>query len=1000
MRHLKRCAFIMIVLLAALFVSYGSAFAVNKTLTIGSTAASSGTVSLPVTVGDATDVGGIAFTITYDPAIFTWAGLEQVTKVITDGSQAGGYTTNEYQNDMFYQVNDVQSSGNAIGRILIAAASANPLSGTNTVLFNARFTIKGGSGAYPIHLQQTIIQNAAAGYTTPEFIPVFVGASTFNSTTQKYETTTFPVYAHTFVDGAITVNAATFTIGGSVTYGAGGSPAAGSTVVLKRNTADAGYVFDAQTTVSASGTYSFGGKPAGTYQVFVTSNNPGYQNGQSNSFDLSANRTVDTIVLPAPQPLTGTLTGTAVALPGLQVKVMNGQTLVGIYPVNADGTFQTPPLAQGSYTMYFIYGSLTSASFTSGQTLNWSPTLYSIGGTISNASGPFTVMASSVTGKLQKTITAAGPAYSIGNLVPANDYIVSVTGAGLPVTYFDGKTDITQATALNILSDNQTGVDFDFGNITKGTIGGTITENANGVPNIGVYAFETTKFSLTQAAANGTGVYSFSLAPGNYEIFVIKANGKIFYYAVGGSTQSEAAATVLTLAAGGALAGKNIDISECTNTLSGAVTYKRVGGDPAANVLITAVSNLGKGIAMTGPNGSYSIGGLCGATYQVTMNPLNSKYAVQNATVAVAGTAAQNFIIDTGNVLSGKITDSSNSANVANAMIYLLDQQTGTLVNGRMYFSNSTGDYVIADIANGIYGLNATHPLYRSYGESNVIISADTTKNFQMVKGAYFDVTVTDGDNGNIPLAGALIIVTRAGDVPVYALTNNSGNAKIYGLDSAQSDYLILAQKPGFDRQSKTAQTPAVSGTAVSFSLTRPASLFGLSGTITSSCGGAIADAFVLVSSVNKNFFATAITNASGQYSFTNLPQANDYRFVVVPGGSLRVQVETGLNYTGNTTFTKDVILPCGSTITGNVTRNGTATIYVFLYTADNTFVAFTAADGSGNYTFNGLTNATTYKILAVSSGNTPKWYDGQTAIGSATAVAAGDSGKNITLTP
>ncbi len=1001
MIHLKRIS-VLIALAAALCLIVGPATATAKTLTAGTNSgAIDAEVSIPITLDDPSGVGGIAFTLTYDPAVLQFVSLLQGGKVIADGS--GTYTTDQLKSNLFYQVNDEGAPSARTGRVMVAAATAQALTGTNLALFNAKFKILAGNGTYPIGVVKTIVQNASAGYTSPTQLPVLVGTTTPNQQ-GMYTSTDFPIYAATLVAGGITVNAPKFTIGGSVIY-QGGASATGSTVVLKRNSGS-GWVLDAQTTVGSTGTYSFANKAAGTYHVFVTSNDPNYANGESADVTVAAaNVTVPQITLAAPQRLTGTVTLNGSGLAGLQVKVMNGATVVGVYAVNPDGTFQTPPLPTGpTYTLYAIYGSY-SQLITAGEVNTLNTTLRSIGGNISGLTGvqTLTITASSVNGQLQKTTTATTNAgagtYSIANLIPAADYIVSLTGSGVPVTYYNNKTDITQATAVDITAANKTDAHFNFAGITMGTIAGTVTETSAPVAGIGVYAFETSTFALTQVMTNGSGVYSLTLAPGTYEVFVIKANNKNFYYKDGGTTQSQADSTKLVVTAGGSLTGKNIDITECTGVLTGKVTFTRPDGDPAANVLITATSSNGNGITMTGANGVYTIGGLCGADYRVEMNPLDSRYAVQSATVTIGtgATVTQNFVIGAGNVLSGTITESPGGTTpIPNAMIYLLDQQSGTLVNGRMYFSGAGGSYTIADIPNSVDTLNVTHPSYRPYREVDLSITADLTKNVQLVKGSYFNVTVLDGSNGNAPLAGVLVIVARTGDIPVYALTDGAGNCKIYGLDAANSDYIILAQKPGYERQSLLSQTPSLAGQPISFTLTRPA-VFNLGGTIKSGCAGtpAVPGAYVLVST--GDFFASAISNGSGVYSFTDLPQGSGYRFVVVPGGALRTYVETGLTFAATTT--KDVTIPCGQTITGTITdgTNGVAAT-VLLYTALNEFVGYTVASTAGAYSFPGLANSTTYKVLAVATGFSPKWYNGKATIDAADPVSAGGV-ANITLT-
>jgi hypothetical protein len=1004
MIRFKKIAMLFVLIAAFLFTAFGQAAATDKTLKVGKVSgAKDATVSVPVGVNDPTGVGGLTFTLTYDPAVFEFAGLTQGGKVITDGSNTT-YTEDELKNSLFYQENHTTA-----GRLLVAAAAADGLGTAETVLLNARFRILGGNGEYPIGIVRTIIQNVAAGYATPTMLPVLVGTTAKNAS-GLYDSTDFPVFPAILVGGSITVNADKFTINGSVAYGSE-AVATGSTVVLKRSTPN-GWVVDSQTVVDGSGNYSFASKVAGTYQVFVTSNDPNYYNANSATFDISANYTVTKIVLPAPQRLAGSVTLNGKYVPGLKVMVMNGATVVGVYLVNADGTFQTAPLpplpAGSSYTLKAVYGSL-ECGITAGTANAWTATLYSIKGAIAglSASAKATVTASSLSAKLQKTIevTADGSGnvaeYAIEDLPPTvspSGYVVSVTSAGLPVTYYNATTDAAAATKV-VADANKTGINFDFTSITKGTITGTISNSP--IANIAVYAFETTNPALTAANADAVGAYSFTLAPGIYEIFVIKPNGKIFYYSSSGTTQSEAEATLVNLAAGGNPSGININLLECENTLTGKVAFERADGDPAVGVLITATSDRGNGIALTGQDGSYTLSGLCDATYLVEMNPLNSKFAVQRQEVAVPGTTGlEPFIIDKGSILSGKVA-AEDGTGIGNAMIYLIDQATGMLVNGRMYFSSSDtatlGNYAIADIDGGVYSINVTHPDYKSYSESDVEITTDLVKpTVTLTKGAYFNITVTDGDNST-PLPGALAIVIKAaaGSMPIYALANSSGNCKIYGLDKSTA-YTILVQKSGFERKSQSVTTDgSADENVVPITLNRPAAKFTLNGTVTSDCtdNPPVAGAYVVVSSEHaasgKGFFSTVLTNSTGGYIFADIPQADDYRLVVVPGGDLRTVVFTGLDYldTNNAANPYNVSISCGSSISGTITA-GSSPIYVFLY-KDDKFVAYTKAASGGAYEFKGLSGGG-YKVMATSRGYSPKWNGNVTTKGAATAVNAG----------
>ena len=1014
MRTIKNMtAALMIVLAGCLFLFApltAHAVAPDKTLTAGTGSGAWGaTVSVPITIDDPAGVGGVAFTVTYDPGVFEFKGIEKAAKDVSDGHEYFDSGTSTYvvadnqkttvSNTFFYQSNDDPQHGH----VMIAAASAKEL--TATGLFNVKFQIKENSagGEYPIGLVKTIIQNPSAGYTVPTLLPPVVGMPAAAATNGVYAT---PVYTAALVAGSITVNVASgsfYTISGTVKYEGGTNAADGTPVVLKKKVGT-DYVFDEQTTTTG-GAYSFADKPNGDYRVFAHSLDPHY-------FDNKADVTVDggdktaNIVLPAPVRVSGSVwigtnAGDGRYIPGLKVKVMNGTQVMGVFPVNPDGTFQSGPLPPGtSYSVYAVYGSLNSPKLTQGSANYWNPPLRSISGTVSGlpAGQTASIAAASANGLMLKTAdsSAADGTYTIPDLVPADDYVVSAVAPGLPVLYFNGKTDIAEATAVDISAGNGT-ADFNYASVTKGTISGTVSGGTTGQP-YDVFAFEMNTFSLTSVLSDAnTGDYAFTLTPGDYEVFVIKDNGKVFYYADTGTTQNEANATILTITAEAGLTGKNIDITECDKTLTGKVTLERPDGDPVADALITAASADGRAMTVTAGDGTYTLTGLCdGKTYTVEMTPLSGNFAVQAATIVAGTDTTLNFIIDTGNELSGTVKDSVSGTGIPGAMIYLVDQQTGEIAGGRMYFSGPGGAYSVSDIPTGIYTLIASHPEYQTYEEENVVIDRDTAKDIPMVQGAHFSGTVMDGDNGNAPIPGALVIVTRSGGTPLYAVTDRNGHYAVYGLDDTLT-YTIMAQKRGYVRTVLTNQTP--SATPVDITLNRPAALFDLSGAISRQCdGNPVVDALVVVSSDAKHFFAATTTGQDGAYSFADLPQSNDYRFVVVPGGDLQVHVETGLNFTGDTT--KDVTLPCGTTISGTVTWNGTGTAYVFLYTATNGFVDYTSVAASGgSYTFNGLTVGSKYKVLAVASGNTPEWYNGRGGIAAADLVDAGATDVIINMT-
>jgi hypothetical protein len=276
MHSFSKITRLVMIVMAALILSAGLASAVMlpvapRIVTAGSASGTQGgtDVAIPISINDATGVGGIAFTIGYDPAVLLFKGLEQATsgwtvnnpdqvapagfKVpatsVVNGvayynpySKTDPYATATYNttpaSTLFYQFNDVKNAGNqAAGRVLVSGASAVPLTGT--VLFNAKFAIIGGINGTGtvIKLFQSVINNPAAGYTVDTFLPILVGTGDLDPATQKYTTLNFPEIAALLVPGAISITAPTYDLGGTVTYGGTALAAPDSIVILQRETA-------------------------------------------------------------------------------------------------------------------------------------------------------------------------------------------------------------------------------------------------------------------------------------------------------------------------------------------------------------------------------------------------------------------------------------------------------------------------------------------------------------------------------------------------------------------------------------------------------------------------------------------------------------------------------------------------------------------------------------------------------------------------------------------
>ncbi|GLI84555.1 hypothetical protein ANABIO32_22650 [Rossellomorea marisflavi] len=162
-----------------------------------------------------------------------------------------------------------------------------------------------------------------------------------------------------------------------------------------------------------------------------------------------------------------------------------------------------------------------------------------------------------------------------------------------------------------------------------------------------------------------------------------------------------------------------------------------------------------------------------------------------------------------------------------------------------------------------------------------------------------------------------------------------------------------------------------------------------INGTITDAVSGLVLPNTTVTLLQGATVIATTTTNASGQYSFTNLVagnytvQAARTNYVT---GSASTSVSTGTSRTVNI-----ALQPLPSTITGNVSSGGPiANATVVLTNSAGTVVATTTSDGAGNYTFTGVVPGS-YNLSVTAAG-----FQSQTA--GVTTVANQTSIVNFVL--
>jgi len=197
-----------IMLLVGLFAFSGSAFAATITdatlslTTEASTVAPGGLVDFPVTIdtgdGDG-DLGGVAFSVTYNAAIFKFGSTSSGTLTVkdpttycTDASALTGcaspYDTDP--NETVFCVANPDDTDDTTGTAKIACASATAMSGTIVIQLQAKDDVAVGTEVKDedVTLGTTTITNSSAGYDGSEPLPVLVGMPDDTGTpTNEYE---------------------------------------------------------------------------------------------------------------------------------------------------------------------------------------------------------------------------------------------------------------------------------------------------------------------------------------------------------------------------------------------------------------------------------------------------------------------------------------------------------------------------------------------------------------------------------------------------------------------------------------------------------------------------------------------------------------------------------------------------------------------------------------------------------------------------------------------
>jgi len=373
--------------------------------------------------------------------------------------------------------------------------------------------------------------------------------------------------------------------------------------------------------------------------------------------------------------------------------------------------------------------------------------------------------------------------------------------------------------------------------INKGTIAGTVRDNANNPISGATVSTSTGGYT---ASTNSSGAYTISnVTPGTYDVTASKTG---FASQTQSSIQVRADQTSTV----------NFTLSPTTGSIAGTVK-DHVG---AAISGATVSTTTGGYTTTTNSSGAYTLSAVAPGTYNVTASKTGySPQTVTGVNVTVGNTSTANFTLSpTTGTIAGTVKDSGGVA-ISGATV-------STTTGGYTTTTNSTGAYTLSAVAPGTYSVTASKAGYYSQTQTGVTVTVGntTTANFTLAAQPG-SITGTVKDNLGAAISGATVSTTTGG----YSTTTNSSGA--YTLSNVTAGtYSVTASKTNYYSHTNTGVVVPMGGTVTSNFTLQPQPGC-ISGTVKNTSGSGLSGA--VVSTTTGGYSTT--TNASGGYTICNV---------------------------------------------------------------------------------------------------------------------------------
>lgn len=700
----------------------------------------------------------------------------------------------------------------------------------------------------------------------------------------------------------------------------------------------------ATTTTASNGTYSLIALAAGSYTV--TANLTNYTpTSQSATVVTGQTTTLNFALLPQPGTIAGNVKGSSTIppsnLPGVTITVRQAGTTIATATTDVNGNYSISGIYPG--TNYSVEASLANyttqtqspitvtSNATTTVNFTLAPQVGTLSGTVTDqvtTLGLQNVLIEVLQANtlITSTTTGVGGTYSIPGITPGS-YTVRASRANYQ----------TQNSSATILSNQTTTVNFALQPF-PGTISGTVTDtSATPVPIQGatVQAIQgSTVLASTVTAVDGT--YSLpGLVPGTYTV-----QASALHYG------TVSALNVLVTAGG--TTTQNFALSPNTGSLSGTVTNSTTGA-PLSGVTISIV----KGVMLittttTAENGTYTVPNLApGNDYSITatFSHFGTK-TTSPVTISSDQTSTVNFALDENpGIINGNVTPVPPSGATIEAL------------QGNVVISSTTifvaGPYSLTNLAPGTYTVRVTATGYQTAIGNNIIVQSDQTTSVDftlLASPGTIAGQVTDSIT-HIGISGATVEALQGSGVIASTATLGDGSYSLPNL--APGSYTVRASANAYQTSTLSATVVANTTTTVNFSLlANPGSI---SGTITTTSGGAPIESAFVEALQGGTLIASTTTNASGVYSLSGLaPGSYDVR---ASATNFQTSTHTGVTVTSGATTTVNISLaPDFGTIAGTVSDSGGPLVGATVDVLEGGVVIATATTvGGGSYTINDI---------------------------------------------